>query len=174
MGVVTLIAACDANGCIGKDNKLPWKCKSEMDYFKKRVSSGSIIMGKNTCLSIKGRTFNEDPHYVLTTDKDFYREGFITVNSMDDMVTIMRANPEPKYLVLGGAQIYSQFIDLIEKDIDWSIIVELSIMNIVVEDGVSFFPLDKIKPDKGYMRTRIQRKLSEDIKWGVQTFYKIR
>lgn len=167
---LTLIAACDSKGCIGRDNKLPWKCPSEMDYFKTRIAFRPIIMGKNTCLSLK-RPLNSAPNYVLTRDCDFKREGFITVNSMEEMFEIMGKKPS-EYYVAGGSQIYRQFLEMERDRDDINIIVELSVLHTVVPDGDSYFPLDLLKGNADYREQIIYKHINNDMKWHVSAYYK--
>lgn len=168
---ITLIAACDTKGCIGKGNKLPWNIRSEMDYFLNRVAFRPLIMGKNTCLSLH-KPINSNINYVLTTDKDFYREGFVTVNSIEEMLSIMNDNLE--YYVVGGAQIYRQFLELAEQNKDIKMIVELSIIHTIVEGGDSYFPLELLDKSVGYKSQIIHEHMNNEMKWHVSAYYKER
>ena len=46
MKLLKLIVCCDMNYGIGKDGKLPWKIKSEMQHFKNKT----IKNGNNVCI----------------------------------------------------------------------------------------------------------------------------
>lgn len=167
---VTLIAATDMKGCIGKGNKLPWKCRSEMEYFLKRVLFKPIVMGKNTCMSLK-KPINSTPNYVLTRDSEFKRDGFITVNSIDEMLEIMSNGKE--HIVAGGEQIYRQFLELASEG-KVNAIVELSVLDTIVEDGDAYFPLDILKWGVDYTSQIIYQHRDNEMKWHVQAYYRKR
>ena len=57
-----IILACDINNGIGKNNKLPWKIKEDMEYFKTKTTYSEypdyknvVIMGYNTWISIPNK-----------------------------------------------------------------------------------------------------------------------
>ena len=50
---IKLITAYDKNKLIGVDNKLPWDLPEDLKHFKKSTLNKTIIMGKNTYLSLK-------------------------------------------------------------------------------------------------------------------------
>ena len=47
------IVAMDSGGGIGKDGKLPWKLREEMDFFKEMTTGNVIIMGSTTFESLR-------------------------------------------------------------------------------------------------------------------------
>lgn len=64
-----VVAAADKHGGMGHDNKLPWKIRSEMAWFKKLTTSGdsnAVIMGRTTWESI-GRPLHGRLNIVLST-----------------------------------------------------------------------------------------------------------
>ncbi len=137
----TLIAAVDRNGTIGKEGKLPWRVRSEMEYFLKRVAFSPIIMGKQTCLSLK-KPINTGMNIVVTTDKEFKRDGFIAAQSLEDAFAILNGR---HVYVAGGSSIYSQLLDIYEKDKTIKMTVELSHIDTEVEGGDTFIDLERIK-----------------------------
>ena len=46
--LISLIVAVADNGVIGADNKIPWKCSSDMKYFRQTTMGKSVIMGRKT------------------------------------------------------------------------------------------------------------------------------
>lgn len=162
---ITIIAACTKDGVIGIDNKLPWSIRSEMENFLKRVAFKPLIMGRRTCLSLK-KPINTAKNYVLTSDESFLREGFITVNSMEEMFRIMG---ETEHIVVGGAGIYEQFLSVALGDNDIKFMVELSMIEEPYK-GDSYFPLDKLEG----LYSEVIHRHSENGKlvWSTKVFYK--
>ena len=47
-----LVAAVGENGVIGRDNQLPWRLKSDLQYFKAVTMGKPIVMGRKTYLCL--------------------------------------------------------------------------------------------------------------------------
>ena len=56
---IAMIVAVADNGVIGAGNEIPWKCSSDMKYFRKMTMGKPVIMGRKTWESLgkplKGR-----------------------------------------------------------------------------------------------------------------------
>jgi len=104
--MINLIVARSSNNIIGKDNELIWKLPGDLKRFKDLTSNNSIIMGRKTYESI-GRPLPNRKNIVLTR-KDIDIQC-VTVNNIND--AIKEANVG-EIFVIGGTQIYHQFIDL--------------------------------------------------------------
>ena len=50
--MIYLIAAISDDGIIGVDNKLPWKLRNDLRWFKMHTINGSVIMGRKTWESL--------------------------------------------------------------------------------------------------------------------------
>ena len=168
---ITMVLACDKKGCIGKGGKLPWDVRSEMEHFLRTVAFKPLVMGKSTCLSLR-KPINTAPNYVLTRDPDFHREGFITVNSIDEVLSVVG---ESDLYIVGGQQIYEQFFELAKQRDDVRIIIEVSIIDTIVEDGDAFFDLEGLNNDPTFTQKLIQRhtKVGEPA-WKAYAYYKAR
>ena len=73
-------------GGIGINNRLPWKSKLEMDYFRK-VTTGNgnnaVVMGRKTFESLNYRPLKNRRNYIFTRDATIsnYYEADIVVES---------------------------------------------------------------------------------------------
>ena len=127
---IFLIAAVDRNLAIGKDGKIPWHIKEDLQYFKKNTLNTSMIMGRSTFESI-GRPLPDRQNIVMTKSPS-NREGVIEVTSATG--AIEEANKTSnKISVIGGESIYKTFLPLANK-------LLLTEINITVEDADTFFP----------------------------------
>ncbi|MDA0708114.1 MAG: type 3 dihydrofolate reductase [Proteobacteria bacterium] len=110
---VSLIVAASENGTIGKDNNMPWKISSDLQYFKKVTMNKPIIMGRKTFQSI-GIPLPGRVNIVITRDTNFTREGVITAHSIDMALDVAKSMAENKgvdeVMIIGGAQIYALFL----------------------------------------------------------------
>jgi len=111
------IMACCKNKGIGKENKLPWNLKEDLNRFKK-LTTGSgnncIIMGRKTWDSInflKGRD-----HLILSKNINVeYKNGNNIIKSFSTINEVIKYVNERKYeqsWVIGGENILKQFLEL--------------------------------------------------------------
>ena len=94
------IVARSENGVIGKDCGLPWRCKGDLQFFKRTTMERKIVVGRTTFEGLpplKGRDI-----YVLTRNPDASFEGATAVFYPDSVPV--------DAVVCGGAAIYDLMI----------------------------------------------------------------
>ena len=106
--MIVLVVARDIFGTIGKDNKLPWHCKEDLQRFKKITMGNTIVMGRKTFESLP-KMLPGRKHVVLTRNEDFSHEGVEVFHSIDDLLVTYEGKED--LYIIGGAEIYRQFID---------------------------------------------------------------
>lgn len=105
-----LIACVDNNWGIGKDNKLLINIPNDMKRFYKLTKNHTLLMGKNTALSLPNATpLKNRTNIVLTHNASPLNEGFKIIKTIQEI-----QNFNDVFLV-GGAQIYNQFYYLCEE-----------------------------------------------------------
>ena len=113
---MNLIAAADLNWGIGKDGGLLISLPGDMKYFKEKTSGKVVIMGRATLESLPGgKPLPNRTNIVLTTNKDFEREGCIIVHDMDELAVACKSYAPDDIMVIGGEQIYMQLIRQCDK-----------------------------------------------------------
>ena len=104
---------------IGDDNKLPWKLKEDMARFKALTHGKAVVMGRNTCESLGCKPLPGRTNIVVTRDTSFCPSGFIAFNALENALSFAESvaanNGKDEYFVIGGAQIYEQAIDSIDR-----------------------------------------------------------
>lgn len=134
---LSLIAALAQNNCIGKDGKLPWSIPEDMQHFKDITTGHVVLMGRKTWESIplKFRPLPNRTNVILTRDPTYtVPDGVIVCTSLTDVI---QKFSNEKILVIGGADIYRQTIDIADT---------LSITHVYQDvSGDAFFP--EIKKD---------------------------
>lgn len=138
---ITLVAACDRNGAIGKGNTLPWKHRADMQMFKKLTTGGTVVMGSKTYLSMGAKPLPNRTNVVLTRypDKFVQVEGVHFVNLMDAdseqtrLEQLSRFTVNDNLIVIGGEQVYIQFLPMAD-------VIALSRLDLEVEGADAFFP----------------------------------
>lgn len=113
--MLSISVAVAKNYVIGKDNTLPWHISEDLKRFKRITSDKKMIMGRKAFESLPGILPNRE-HIIITRNNDF------TVDS--DMVTIVHdldslvekySKCEDEIFVIGGSEIYEQFLPYVQK-----------------------------------------------------------
>lgn len=112
MATISLIAAIDMNNAIGYKNKLLFKNKEDMQWFKEHTLNKICIMGRSTYESI-GKPLKNRINVVLTKNKDYNLElnSFISHNTLikHDLHEALKCfDDEDEIMIIGGESIYRQ------------------------------------------------------------------
>ena len=113
MDNLVLIAAIGENNELGKDNKLIWYLPGDLKFFKEQTMNKNIVMGINTFKSLP-RLLPGRKHIVLTHQDINLGEEVIIFHNREELLDYIK-NINDEVYVIGGAQIYKQFIDEANK-----------------------------------------------------------
>lgn len=116
---MNMIAAIDSKNGIGRNGHLLYRIKEDMKRFRLLTLSNIVIMGKNTLDSLPGRIpLSNRMNFVLTHDTKFTCPGCAIFHDVESVLASLNRyyeysqNPIFKEaFVIGGGQIYKQFID---------------------------------------------------------------
>ena len=117
--MVSIVVAIDEAGGIGKENNLMWNIPSDLRRFKQITTkeqfginnniNNIVVMGKRTYDSI-GRELPDRVNVILSLkDKHSYSIKF------EDVLDYNERFPEEEIFVIGGEQIYKQFLSYADK-----------------------------------------------------------
>lgn len=123
---IRMICAMDYNQGIGYKNSLPWNFKEDLKFFSK-ITKGSgnnaVIMGKNTYFSLNKNLPLRD-NLILSSCKTIplhsNSQNVCTFQNIDSCMIHCHKKDYDEVWVIGGSQIYQQFlnsIDIIIHDI---------------------------------------------------------
>ncbi|KQS49367.1 MULTISPECIES: dihydrofolate reductase [unclassified Sphingomonas] len=102
--MITFYLARATNGVIGRDGQLPWRIPADLKRFKALTMGKPMVMGRKTFESfpspLPGRR-----HIVLTRG-DWRADGAEVAHSVEDALALAGED----VAVIGGAQIYAQFL----------------------------------------------------------------
>jgi dihydrofolate reductase len=129
---VTLVAALDRNGAIGRDNDLPWRLPADLRRFKALTLAKPVLMGRKTAESL-GRALPERLNLVLTRSGRVPFEGMRAVASLAEALQIARDGSFDELCVIGGAEIYALCLPVATH-------MRLTHVDTVVDDADVFFP----------------------------------
>lgn len=102
---ISLIVAHGKNREIGKGNKLLWNIPCDMTWFRHHTSKQKVIMGRKTYASI-GRPLPNRENIVLSKSGT----DIPGVMIMDDINQAIEYGKEKEVFVIGGEQIYKEFL----------------------------------------------------------------
>lgn len=108
----TIIAAIGKNRELGKDNDLIWHLPNDLKFFKQVTSNHSIIMGRKTFESLP-RMLPNRKHIVLTTSENLPSEVEV-YKELKQLLERYKDSTE-EIFIIGGASIYSQFLEHSDK-----------------------------------------------------------
>ena len=126
---ITLIAAMAHGRVIGKDNAMPWHLPADLRHFKALTLGKPVVMGRLTFDSL-GRPLPGRHNIVLSRDPQLQLAGVTVVASPEQ--AIAAAGDVAELMIIGGAQIYHQFLPLATR-------LELTLIDLQVE-GDAYFP----------------------------------
>jgi len=137
--MISIIMARATNGAIGIANSLPWHIPDDLKRFKELTIGKPIIMGRKTYESI-GKPLKRRTNIVITRQSDWREEGVIVCNNVDQALyqakQVAERIPEKEIMVIGGAEIYSQFMKKAHR-------IYLTLIEGNYEGDVFFPQLDK-------------------------------
>lgn len=110
--MISIIVAIDRNNGIGRDNRIPWHLSDDLKRFKAITMGHTVIMGKNTWLSLPFKPLKGRRNIVVSRSMST-TEGCEVVRSIDEAIAAIKAD-EQAYII-GGAHIYEQTIDLADE-----------------------------------------------------------
>jgi dihydrofolate reductase len=108
MKSISIIVAIAKNNAIGKENKLLWHIPADMKYFRKITTGHTVIMGKNTFLSLPGGPLKNRRNLVISDNPGDRFEGCEMVFSIHEALS--QCDDDRENFVIGGASVYRQFL----------------------------------------------------------------
>lgn len=108
--MISIIVAIANDNVIGKDNKLIWHISEDLKRFKRITNNHKMIMGRKTFQSLPGVLPNRE-HIIITRDSNFNVDSN-QVSICHDLDSLIKKyeNSEEEVFIIGGAEIYTQFL----------------------------------------------------------------
>lgn len=124
--MISFSVAVDPKSGIGKDGKLPWHIKEELQTFKRNTLNKNILMGQTTFDNMPGKL--KDRHTIVVTIDQNYKVDDPEIDVIYDLIAFLKEHQkdETEYVICGGASIYKQalpyaskaYISFIKKEYD--------------------------------------------------------
>ena len=111
---MNLIFAVDGNWKIGFNGQMLVEIEEDLHRFRRITEGHIVIMGRKTMEALPNQQPLENrDNIIVTRNKDFKKEGFIIVNSLEDLFPLLKEiDPEKKkeVFVTGGGTIARQLL----------------------------------------------------------------
>lgn len=128
--MVNIIAAVARNRAIGFQNKLIYWLPNDLKRFKALTTGHTIIMGRNTFLSLpKGALPNRRNVVLSRTQTEF--PGCDTYSSLEEALN--NSTPDEDIYIIGGAAVYQQALAIADR-------LCLTEIDDIPEQADAFFP----------------------------------
>lgn len=111
---ISLIVAKSENNVIGKNNKLPWHLKDDLQNFKKLTMGHHILMGRKTFESI-GKALPGRMSLVVSSEPKANSETVFWFNSIFRAIKQAERNGETELFIIGGEKIYKYALSLVDR-----------------------------------------------------------
>ncbi|RLL48247.1 dihydrofolate reductase [Oceanobacillus piezotolerans] len=112
--MISLLFAMDRNRVIGLNNDLPWHLPKDLQFFKRKTTGNTIVMGRKTFDSI-GKALPNRRNVVLTSQKDFAVPNVEVIHDLEIFKAWNKSNPDEEYFVIGGAHLFEQILDIADR-----------------------------------------------------------
>jgi dihydrofolate reductase len=86
----------------GRQNRLPWKCQEDLEFFKNKTMGNTVIMGKNTWNSVPQRLFLKTRNVIVVTKEQI--QGITTAENVEDAKSLAQKNNNDIF-VIGGMKL---------------------------------------------------------------------
>ncbi|MFC2080223.1 dihydrofolate reductase [Bacteroidota bacterium] len=110
---ISIIVAIAENNAIGKDNLLLWHLSDDLKRFKKLTTGKTVIMGRNTFLSLPNGALPNRKNIVITDQAEEQFEGCEMAYSIEDALKL--AGETTESFIIGGGMIYRQMLPMAGK-----------------------------------------------------------
>lgn len=108
---LAIVVARARNGVIGRDGRLPWRLRSDLQLFKANTIGKPCIMGRATWESLPLRPLPGRLNIVLSRDERFRPKGALVCASFEEAVQIAREQAAEdgvdEVAVIGGAAVFA-------------------------------------------------------------------
>ena len=110
--MISIIAAVAKNRAIGYKNKLIYWLPNDLKRFKALTTGHTIIMGRNTFLSLPKGALPNRRNIVLSRNAKAF-EGCDVYSSLEE--ALAHCTPDEDIYIIGGASVYRQALKIADR-----------------------------------------------------------
>jgi dihydrofolate reductase len=105
-----VVIASNLKGVIGRNKKLPWSSKEDLEHFKALTLGHTIVMGRKTFESL-GRLLPDRCHVVVSNNVAYRHKKYRPDIVVTDLYEPLLVSKAPHFLI-GGAQVLKTAFEL--------------------------------------------------------------
>lgn len=105
---ISIIVAVATDNGIGKENRLLSHIPDDLKRFRKITTGHTVIMGRNTYLSLPGGPLKNRRNIVITDNKGENYKGCEMAHSIQE--ALEKCDRDKENFIIGGASVYRQFL----------------------------------------------------------------
>jgi len=129
--MISIIVAIARNGAIGYKGDLIYHLSADLKRFKALTTGHTVLMGRKTFESLPKGALPNRRNIVLTRQQGVSFEGTEVFPSITE--ALAHCAPDEKVYVIGGAQIYTQALELADE-------LEITLVHATPQEADTFFP----------------------------------
>lgn len=104
-----IVAATEQTRSIGLEGQMIHHLPQDLKYFKDVTTGHTIVCGRRTYYTFPKRPLPNRKNIILTRSSEEF-EGAETMSSKEELLQYAKENPEEKIFIVGGDNVYAQFI----------------------------------------------------------------
>lgn len=109
---IRIIVCINKNYSIGNGNDLMYHLSNDLKRFKELTNNNIVVMGRKTYESLPKKPLPNRINVILTSNKDYNASGCIIKTSIKDVLELYdNYYPDKILYIIGGGEIYKQFLD---------------------------------------------------------------
>jgi len=112
--IISLIAAIDNHGGIGKDGRLPWHLSADLQRFKLLTMGHFLVMGRKTFEAI-GKPLPGRRMIIVTRNKAYHPDNCLVASSIEHAIDLAEKYLEAEVFIIGGGEVFKQAMILADK-----------------------------------------------------------
>ena len=162
-----IILSADENWGIGNKGELLISLpEDQKQNFKVKTLGHPVIYGRKTLETFPGgKLLPGRPNIILSRNPDLKVEGAIVMHSVEEVLEYARKDPKETFFIIGGAQIYEQFLPYCDTCV-------ISKIHKAFEADAFFPNLDNLEDWKLYSRESIVRSV-KGVDFDIWTYTRI-
>ncbi|MBI2049363.1 dihydrofolate reductase [Candidatus Roizmanbacteria bacterium] len=111
------------NRVIGRNNKILWHIKGDLQRLKEKTKGHVVVLGRKTFESMvwyynrSGNLLPGKLYIVVTHDKEYKpaRENAVASHSINEAIKVAKEKEKNEVFIIGGQRIFEQTIDMADK-----------------------------------------------------------
>lgn len=129
--MISIIVAIAQDRAIGYKGDLIYHLSSDLKRFKALTTGHTVLMGRKTYESLPKGALPNRRNIVLTRQQGLTLPGTEVYSSIEEALS--HCSPDEKIYVMGGAQIYSQALDMAQE-------LEITLVHDTPSRADAYFP----------------------------------